>query len=297
MNNDSSKQLSQAFRNPSTLKVANIPTVIDLKTGRPIILWRYIQAAFEKAKAILNGDSLVSFMIDENNNEVIPLRIAYHPGIVLDVIMETISIGEAVRLSQIHSAGKEESKDHDDRSNQTVSTSTIADNKNDQSLIIYPKTIPEVSPSSFMLTHNPLHNDSLLTIMSGQAIMKQSMDQNFELLKDEVTKNKELQHQIVHLQELQQQTGQQLLKKQEEILQAHQHNSQELLKKQNELQQLQEKQQHTSQELLRKQEELLTKQKEMKQMQQRALDRLVNLQTSVQAVLTQTYELHEYPIP
>jgi len=39
------------------------------------------------------------------------------------------------------------------------------------------------------------------------------------------------------------------------------------------------------------------KQDEMKQLQIQALDRLVLLQNSVKAVLTQTYELHEYPIP
>ncbi|KAG0046665.1 hypothetical protein BGZ83_008194 [Gryganskiella cystojenkinii] len=35
----------------------------------------------------------------------------------------------------------------------------------------------------------------------------------------------------------------------------------------------------------------------MLNMQQKALDRLANLQTRIQAVLTQTYQLHEYPIP
>ncbi|CAO3568623.1 unnamed protein product [Mortierella alpina] len=46
-----------------------------------------------------------------------------------------------------------------------------------------------------------------------------------------------------------------------------------------------------------KQEEIVRLQKEMKQMQQRALDQLSVLQSRVQAVLTQNYELHEYPIP
>ncbi|KAF9994408.1 hypothetical protein BGZ65_009969, partial [Modicella reniformis] len=107
--------------------------------------------------------------------------------------------------------------------------------------------------------------------MSGQAIIKQAMDQNFELLKDEMTK--ELQRQM---QELQQHTGQELLRKQEEMLQMQQ--------------QMQELQQHTNQELLRNQEE-------MRQMQQRALDRLAIIQIRVQAILIQNYELHEYPIP
>ncbi|KAF9987364.1 hypothetical protein BGZ65_004014, partial [Modicella reniformis] len=227
MNNDSGKQPSQPFRNPSTLKVTNIPAVIDPKTGNPIILWRHIQAAFEKAKVILNGDSLVSFMIDENLEEVIPLRIAYHPGVVLDVVMETteriISTKEAVSLSQIHSAGKEESKGHDDdRLNQTVATLAIEDNTTNQSLVVHPERIPHDIQSS-ILTHNLLHNTPLHTIMYGQADIKQSIEQHFDLL----------------------------LKKQEEML----------------------------------------------HMQQRALDRLAKIQTSVQAVLTQTYELHEYPIP
>ncbi|KAG9067324.1 hypothetical protein KI688_012107 [Linnemannia hyalina] len=45
------------------------------------------------------------------------------------------------------------------------------------------------------------------------------------------------------------------------------------------------------------QEQVLSNQDEMKQLQQRTLDQLAVLQSRVQAVLTQTYELHEYPIP
>ncbi|KAF9347538.1 hypothetical protein BGX34_003074, partial [Mortierella sp. NVP85] len=45
------------------------------------------------------------------------------------------------------------------------------------------------------------------------------------------------------------------------------------------------------------QKELASKQDEMKVLQIQALDRLALLQKSVKALLTQTYELHEYPIP
>ncbi|KAF9551518.1 hypothetical protein EC957_008187 [Mortierella hygrophila] len=45
------------------------------------------------------------------------------------------------------------------------------------------------------------------------------------------------------------------------------------------------------------QEQIFSNHEEMKQLQQRTLDQLVVLQSRVQAVLTQTYELHEYPIP
>jgi len=45
------------------------------------------------------------------------------------------------------------------------------------------------------------------------------------------------------------------------------------------------------------QQDLASKQDEMKELQLQALDRLAQLQNGVQALLTQTYELHEYPIP
>ncbi|KAF9932086.1 hypothetical protein BGZ65_004611, partial [Modicella reniformis] len=182
---------------------------------------------------------------------MIPLRIAHHPGVELDVVIETteqtISTGEAVYLSQIPSAGKEKSKVHDDQLIKTEDTPAITDNPTNQSLIMYPKTIPEI-PQSSILAQNLLHNNPLQTIMASQVIIKQSIDHHFDRLQNEMDKNKQLQEQMQVLQ------------------------------------------QHTSQELLRNQEE-------MRQMQQRALDRLANIQSTVQAVLTQNYELHEYPIP
>ncbi|KAF9943972.1 hypothetical protein BGZ65_012897, partial [Modicella reniformis] len=43
--------------------------------------------------------------------------------------------------------------------------------------------------------------------------------------------------------------------------------------------------------------QMAKQQEEMKQLQIQALEQLSLLQTQVQAVMTQTYELHEYPIP
>ncbi|KAF9996880.1 hypothetical protein BGZ65_007547, partial [Modicella reniformis] len=236
--NNNSDELSHTFRNQSTGDVTNIPAVTDPKTGKHIILWRDIQDGFEKAKAIWNGKTPVPFMIDENLEHVIPLRIAYYQGVVLDVVMETtISTGEAVCLSQILSAGKEES-------NQTVATPAIADH------MIYPNTIPEVSQSS-ILAQNLLHNNLLQTIMSSQVISIHSIDR----LQIEMDKLHEKVDQI----------------------QQHMDINQQL-------------QQHTSEELIKKQDE-------MTQMQEQALHRLAIIQNRVQAVVTQNYELHEYPIP
>ncbi|KAF9908748.1 hypothetical protein EC991_009558 [Linnemannia zychae] len=71
----------------------------------------------------------------------------------------------------------------------------------------------------------------------------------------------------------------------------------EARKLQEEAKQLQEAMYSKQQEAIQLQEQVLNNQKEMKQMQQRALDQLSVLHSRVQALLTQTYELHEYPIP
>ncbi|OAQ25001.1 RNI-like protein [Linnemannia elongata AG-77] len=66
---------------------------------------------------------------------------------------------------------------------------------------------------------------------------------------------------------------------------------------QEEARQLQEAMCVKQEEAKQLQEQVLNNQEEMKQLQLRALDQLAVLQSRVQAVLTQTYELHEYPIP
>ncbi|KAG0376465.1 hypothetical protein BGX24_007727, partial [Mortierella sp. AD032] len=71
-------------------------------------------------------------------------------------------------------------------------------------------------------------------------------------------------------------------------------NQDELNAKQEEIQQLQIA---ARKALEAKQEELNAKQDEIKVLQIQALGRLAVLHTRIKAVLTQTYELHEYPIP
>ncbi|KAI8349178.1 hypothetical protein B0O80DRAFT_171036 [Mortierella sp. GBAus27b] len=122
------------------------------------------------------------------------------------------------------------------------------------SLAMYPTIADEVSSSSLTLP-NPLHNTLIHNALSAQVTMQQfmqlSMNQQFDGLRVEMHKNRELQEQLLQLQLLQQQTSDLLVKNQEE----------------------------------------------MKEMQKVSLDRLAIIQSRVQAVVTQTYELHEYPIP
>ncbi|KAG0225583.1 hypothetical protein B0O80DRAFT_424233 [Mortierella sp. GBAus27b] len=77
---------SQAFRAKSSSKTITIPTRQDPRSGQRIVRWKDIQQLFEDAKYVMNGDDAVLFLTDDNLEDLIPLRIAYHPGIVLDVI-------------------------------------------------------------------------------------------------------------------------------------------------------------------------------------------------------------------
>ncbi|KAF9998845.1 hypothetical protein BGZ65_005720 [Modicella reniformis] len=235
MNNDSGKLLYQQFRRPSS-PIVNIPTVIDPRTGERIVLWEDIQSMFNKAESIWNGRSLVMFMKDENLKQGIPERIAYHPGIVLDVVVEdngqVDSIREAANLSQIPSTGRE-LKDYDDQLNKPLATLASADIMPNPYLFVYPEKVPHDTQSS-TLTHNSLYSTSLHPIMSEQGSSKQSIDQHLNQLQD----------QIVQMQKTMDDKFDKTIR-----------------------------------------------------MRQQARNRLTIIQNRVEAILTQIYELHEYPIP
>jgi len=140
---------------------------------------------------------------------------------------------------------------------------------------------------SVVLAQQQSQSPPLQLIMSGQSAIMQSMNQHFDRLQVEMDKNNELQGQLVQMQQKmdanQQRMQQQMESKQQEM----QELQQQMDAKQQQMYQLQ---QETNEELLEKQQEML-------QMQQQALDRLAVIQSSVLALVTQTYELHEYPIP
>jgi hypothetical protein len=103
-------------------------------------------------------------------------------------------------------------------------------------------------------------------------------------------KNSELQEVLFSKQEelnrLQRQDQEEMRQLQEKILD-----------NQEEMKQLQEAINVKQEEVKQLQEQAIRNQEEMKEMHQRALGQLAVLQSRVQAILTQTYELHEYPIP
>ncbi|KAF9436917.1 hypothetical protein BGZ76_002541 [Entomortierella beljakovae] len=82
----SNESHTQVFRSSSTSEILSIPSRFDAKSGQRIVLWRDIQQGFDNIKCIRNGGVLVVFKTDDNFEYVNPLRIDFHPGVVLDVV-------------------------------------------------------------------------------------------------------------------------------------------------------------------------------------------------------------------
>ncbi|KAK3820207.1 MAG: hypothetical protein J3Q66DRAFT_439243 [Benniella sp.] len=73
---------------PTSQSTIFIPSKPDKKTGERIVLWRDIQREIKNADRIRNGNTSVVFMTDDDFEELIPQRILYHPGVILDVVVE-----------------------------------------------------------------------------------------------------------------------------------------------------------------------------------------------------------------
>ncbi|KAG0246137.1 hypothetical protein B0O80DRAFT_426407 [Mortierella sp. GBAus27b] len=78
--------LSQAFRAQASSKVIAIPTRHDNKSAQRVVRWKDVLQYFENAKGLMNGEDAVLFLTDDDLEDLVPLRIAYHPGVVLEVV-------------------------------------------------------------------------------------------------------------------------------------------------------------------------------------------------------------------
>ncbi|KAF9346357.1 hypothetical protein BGX34_004019 [Mortierella sp. NVP85] len=79
----------QAFRSRSSSKVISIPTRYDTRSKKDVVRWKDILLFFEDARIVMNGELPVLFLTDEDLEDLIPLRIAHHPDVVLQVVLKT----------------------------------------------------------------------------------------------------------------------------------------------------------------------------------------------------------------
>ncbi|KAF9898291.1 hypothetical protein BX616_004238 [Lobosporangium transversale] len=73
-----------------TFEVRVIPGTA-LTQGRPFVMWDDIKDVFPLASRLQCGRRIISFMVDENGNRLLPLRIEYQPESVIQVILSRAS--------------------------------------------------------------------------------------------------------------------------------------------------------------------------------------------------------------
>ncbi|KAG0007752.1 hypothetical protein BGZ80_004268 [Entomortierella chlamydospora] len=86
---------SQAFQLRGSFETTFIPSILDNTAGCQVIRWKDIQRVFKDIDCIMNEGNLVLFMTDDDLEDLIPLRIVHHPGITLEVVVGSPSVGAA----------------------------------------------------------------------------------------------------------------------------------------------------------------------------------------------------------
>ncbi|KAF9945675.1 hypothetical protein BGZ72_001106, partial [Mortierella alpina] len=285
---------SQSFRVIGTTQVVTIP--VQQVGGENVVSWENIKQVFPGVKCVKNGDV------------EIPRCIKYFPGVVLDIVVSSaykdVPAGLPTDLSF-------DGKYVEDLRVSSASAETLFSDTSAVSPPISPLIPPPSVPCKVELSKTALSFIEALKCASKKAkeldghVPQQErnaeMAYMIKLLEASEVKQEELSQLQKQALNQQDEMKQLVLKHQEEIKRL-------AIEHQEEVKQLHRASDAKQEEVKQLQKQALDQQEEMKQlahdhheetkqMQQRALDQLSLLHSRVQAVLTQTYELHEYPIP
>ncbi|KAK3825615.1 MAG: hypothetical protein J3Q66DRAFT_107434 [Benniella sp.] len=275
---------SQAFRadfaNPSSdTAPIHIETRLDRNTGTYVILWDDIIQVFSNARFVMNGTKAVSFMTDDSHRRLDPLRISHYPEVVLKVVLQDpkdLSAPSPVLSSVSHfcpsttfigSSLSDSASADDTSSDNDINHRGYKDAARTTGEAQVLQQLEDLPMHGVKYSQMPVLGDVSRQIQSSSATQYRVLDGG-ETVPGQLTK----------VMDISGRTEDQL----------------STLTKSRELQvQVLEK----LQEIQDTQKQFEQSQKEMLDKQQQALDRLVVIQNRVQAVINQTFELHEYPIP
>ncbi|KAK5816794.1 hypothetical protein F5H01DRAFT_412867 [Linnemannia elongata] len=300
----------QSFRQGLNGPVQDIEASLDPETNQPVVYWSDIQILFPNAHHIKRGNTMVTFVRNAQQEWCTPLRIKQYPGVVLEVVEvgpngsdprspstpdptnspTTRSSPPVIKPSYAYSPPHSASapgqsiataNDFGQDSNDThTNVKSLAIHDTSITSTTTPVTVvaaatPPTSRRLLQRTQSILQESSTQlvryersvqagevaqadAIMHGMQAMHQDLRGGILALHAEVTKNKELQLRILDMQT----EADTLARRMDEV------------------------QKHS-----------IELQERSIRMQQEALNRLALIQNKVAAILTQTYELHEYPIP
>ncbi|KAI8596605.1 hypothetical protein EDD21DRAFT_357998 [Dissophora ornata] len=275
-------QYSQAFRAHLSHNIVCIPTKYDRTTSQYVVRWKDIQLYFENAKYVLNGHEVVTFIAGDDLEDLTPLRISYHAGVVLEVVTDTKgsqSVSTADLRQQHITVVSSTTNSHPELS----TPPSCVDTGKIQSL---PQQLSNLSiiadPVDVGATSNSLVTPFAQSYSSENASFQSYKDlftSDFEILKagqvHQATSTQNLQVALDKIKTLQDQV---ILMQSQLIL-------------------MQQQMDAKQDQVLLMQQQIDAKQNQMLQLQNQAVVILSTIQNKIQSVLTQTFELHEYPIP
>ncbi|KAG0309819.1 hypothetical protein BGZ99_000769, partial [Dissophora globulifera] len=276
---------TQSFRLAGTTEIQNIP--IQYVDGQSVVYWDSIEQAFPGARQVKNG------------NLAIPRCIKSFPGVVLDVVLSS-----AIAHIDVDSSAETPS---------VIPTVTLA-----PALTVgltdtptnLPTDLPSESEDKFIralrvtpaLAETPINDDRANTLSAGTHLaLEKANESDSQVQLQEISAN---MTQMIKLQNASDAKQEEIKQLQNQALEQ----QEEMMRLQNQALEHQEEMKRLQKQALEGQENMDVLQNEMKQLQIQnqeeirhmhieAMGQLAVLQSRVQAVLTQTFELHEYPIP
>ncbi|KAI8359009.1 hypothetical protein B0O80DRAFT_259908 [Mortierella sp. GBAus27b] len=321
-------EATQSFRLVGNTDILEIPC--DQDDGHNVIYWRDILDAFPGAQYVKKGNVLIKRLRDTDTDRNKPERIKHYPGVILDVVVPPLSASDPTTSSAAHSnvpafcdrtsdlSGTSAEPPIDD--NIIEELEIMASNGNKQIVRLEQRNSPESVFEQRLVSFLPpdiqtqvvgssdVHGWVIQAIQSGQVDrLHEQLIVCLQHLKDEMGKNNGLVSDVKELafknndlasrnNELACDIKDLALKNNEMASKTN-----ELASKNNELvtyvKDLTIKNTELSTNIIKMQEAFDAKQEEVKQLQIQALSQLALLQNRVSALVTQTFELHEYPIP
>ncbi|KAF9170373.1 hypothetical protein BGX20_009046 [Mortierella sp. AD010] len=258
---------SQAFRDCSSSKVYVIPTRVN-KLGEHIILWEDVRQVFGPVKTVLNGKNAVLPMTDEQFQYLTPLRIPHYPGVVLDIVAEkgatSTDTPQIVTTDPAPKAEQNTVIDH------IIEKDPQPPAEQESRIIVQPSTTENTHLTVWeptLATKNLFNSDKRTSITP-------TTPQEFHQVYGSYFQD------LMVGQVIQTSTLKDAMSKHFDSLQIEMYKNAALQAR-----------------MLQLQKQMEEKQQKLIQMQHLTLNRLALIQSHVQLMLTQTYELHEYPIP
>ncbi|KAG0050785.1 hypothetical protein BGZ83_004446 [Gryganskiella cystojenkinii] len=203
----------QSLRSFSDGSIVEIDALWDTKVNSHVILWKQIEAAFDKPRFVRRGLKLVFFMLDENFEEI-----SYHPGIVLDVYERRIPCTTQDATTTIQDSANNNSNSSgtgelagklvqiaiNQRQNSTGNRidGSASSNCSKSSRKGPGRPISTIARSSLIISAQ-LYESFLESINNGQATLADSIKaefrEHFTFLQSEIGENRDLQQEMTQM--------------------------------------------------------------------------------------------------